>query len=44
MILVTGVNGLIGSTVIREFARQEYPVRALVRNRANVIVPVWLAQ
>jgi uncharacterized protein YbjT (DUF2867 family) len=35
MILVTGVNGLIGSAVIREFARQEYPVRALVRNRAK---------
>jgi len=35
MILVTGINGLIGSTVIREFARQEYPVRALVRNRAK---------
>jgi len=35
MILVTGVNGLIGSTVIREFACQEYPVRALVRNRAK---------
>jgi hypothetical protein len=35
MILVTGVNGLIGSTVIREFARQDYPVRALVRNRAK---------
>jgi uncharacterized protein YbjT (DUF2867 family) len=35
MILVTGVNGLIGSAVIREFARQEYPVKALVRNRAK---------
>lgn len=35
MILVTGVNGLIGSAVIREFARQEYPVRGLVRNRAK---------
>ncbi|GHO89692.1 SDR family oxidoreductase [Dictyobacter formicarum] len=35
MILVTGVNGLIGSAVIREFARQQYPVRALVRNRAK---------
>ena len=35
MILVTGVNGLIGSTVIREFARQKYPVRGLVRNRAK---------
>ena len=37
MILVTGVNGLIGSTVIREFARQAYPVRALVRNRAKAL-------
>jgi uncharacterized protein YbjT (DUF2867 family) len=37
MILVTGVNGLIGSAVIREFARQEYPVRALVRNRAKAL-------
>lgn len=35
MILVTGVNGLIGSAVIREFARQKYPVRGLVRNRAK---------
>jgi len=35
MILVTGVNGLSGSAVIREFARQEYPVRGLVRNRAK---------
>jgi len=38
MILVTGANGLIGSTVIREFARQQYPVRALVRNRAKAQV------
>ena len=33
MILVTGVSGLSGSAVIREFARQHYPVRALVRSR-----------
>ncbi|GHO63243.1 NAD(P)-dependent oxidoreductase [Ktedonobacter sp. SOSP1-52] len=38
MILVTGVNGLIGSTVIHEFARQGYPVRALVRNRVKAQV------
>ena len=35
MILVTGANGLAGSAVIREFARQHSPVRALVRSRAN---------
>jgi uncharacterized protein YbjT (DUF2867 family) len=37
MILVTGVNGLIGSCGIREFARQQYPVRGLVRNRAKAL-------
>jgi len=35
MILVTGANGLAGSTVIREFARTYSPVRALVRSRAK---------
>ena len=35
MILVTGASGLSGSAVIREFARQAYPVRALVRSRAR---------
>ena len=35
MILITGAKGLSGSAVIREFARQKEPVRALVRNRAN---------
>src|SRR3989442_14698875 len=35
MILVTGANGLTGSAVIREVARQHYPVRALVRSRAK---------
>ena len=35
MILVTGANGLAGSAVIREFARQHSPVRALVRSRAK---------
>jgi uncharacterized protein YbjT (DUF2867 family) len=35
MILVTGVTGLSGSAVIREFARQNEPVRALVRNRTK---------
>ena len=35
MILVTGASGLSGSAVIREFARQAYPVRALVRSRAK---------
>ena len=33
MILVTGANGLTGSAVIREFSRQQAPVRALVRSR-----------
>jgi uncharacterized protein YbjT (DUF2867 family) len=35
VILVTGATGLSGSAVIREFARQAEPVRALVRNRAK---------
>jgi uncharacterized protein YbjT (DUF2867 family) len=35
MILVTGATGLSGSLVIREFARQQAPVRALVRDRAK---------
>jgi uncharacterized protein YbjT (DUF2867 family) len=34
-ILVTGASGLAGSAVIREFVRSRYPVRALVRNRAD---------
>ena len=33
MILVTGANGQAGSAVIREFARDQVPVRALVRDR-----------
>ena len=33
MILVTGTTGLNGSAVIREFAHQKEPVRALVRHR-----------
>ena len=32
MILVTGAAGTSGSAVIREFARHEVPVRALVRS------------
>ena len=35
MILVTGATGLSGTAVIREFARQKVPVRALVRSRAK---------
>lgn len=35
VILVTGAMGLSGSFVIRELARQNIPVRALVRSRAN---------
>lgn len=35
MILVTGATGLSGSIVVQEFARQQTPVRALVRNRAK---------
>jgi uncharacterized protein YbjT (DUF2867 family) len=34
-ILVTGAAGLAGSAVIREFVRNGYPVRALVRSRAK---------
>lgn len=36
MILVTGANGRPGSAVVREFARQGHPVRALVRDPAKV--------
>lgn len=35
MILVAGATGLSGSAVIREFARQQTPVRALVRSRVK---------
>lgn len=35
MILVTGATGVSGSLIVREFARQHAPIRALVRNRAK---------
>jgi uncharacterized protein YbjT (DUF2867 family) len=35
MVLVTGAAGLSGSIVIREFAQQNTPVKALVRDRAR---------
>lgn len=35
MFLVTGAAGLTGSIVVREFARQGIPVRALIRNPAK---------
>jgi len=35
MMLVIGANGLTGSAVIRESARQHSPVRALIRSRAH---------
>ncbi|GCE09375.1 SDR family oxidoreductase [Dictyobacter aurantiacus] len=38
MILITGANGLAGSAMIREFARQGHPVKALVRSRAKARV------
>jgi uncharacterized protein YbjT (DUF2867 family) len=34
-ILVTGATGLAGAAVVREFVRNGYPVRALVRSRAK---------
>jgi uncharacterized protein YbjT (DUF2867 family) len=34
-ILVAAGSGLAGSAVIREFVRNKYPVRALVKSRAN---------
>lgn len=37
MILVTGASGLSGSLTVREFARQEVWVRALVRSRAKAV-------
>jgi len=38
MILVTGAAGLSGSMIVREFAREETRVRALVRSRAKARV------
>jgi uncharacterized protein YbjT (DUF2867 family) len=35
VILITGATGLSGSAVVREFARQKKPVRALVRSRVK---------
>ena len=35
MLLITGASGRSGSAVIREFARQQFPVRALVKSRAK---------
>jgi uncharacterized protein YbjT (DUF2867 family) len=35
MILVTGATGLNGKAIVREFARQNHEVRALVRNQAR---------
>ena len=35
MILVTGANGQAGLAMIREFALQKHPVKALVRNRST---------
>jgi uncharacterized protein YbjT (DUF2867 family) len=35
MFLITGVTGTAGSIVIREFAQQRVPVRALVRDQAK---------
>jgi uncharacterized protein YbjT (DUF2867 family) len=36
MILVTGATGLNGSAVIRACVDRQFPVRALVRDRAKV--------
>jgi uncharacterized protein YbjT (DUF2867 family) len=38
MILVTGVTGLNGSAIVREFVREGHAVRALVRDRAKAEV------
>jgi len=35
MLLMTGTTGLSGSIVVREFARQDVPIRALVRSQAK---------
>jgi dihydroflavonol-4-reductase len=35
-VLVTGANGLLGSHVVRELLRREYPVRVLVRPESNL--------
>jgi uncharacterized protein YbjT (DUF2867 family) len=44
MILVTGATGLNGAAVIREFARHNEPVRALVRDRIKAAPLVALAK
>jgi nucleoside-diphosphate-sugar epimerase len=36
MVFITGVNGLIGSFVAREFLRQGHPVRALRRKQSDL--------
>jgi dihydroflavonol-4-reductase len=35
-VLVTGANGLLGSHVVRELLKREYPVRVLVRPHSNL--------
>jgi uncharacterized protein YbjT (DUF2867 family) len=42
MILVTGASGLNGSAILREFARQGAPVRALVRARDKAAALIGL--
>jgi dihydroflavonol-4-reductase len=36
-VLVTGANGLLGSHVVRELLKREYPVRVLVRLQSNLM-------
>lgn len=38
-LLVTGASGLAGAAIVREFGRQNIPVRALVRNKTKVSLP-----
>ncbi len=35
-VLVTGANGLLGSHIVRELLRRDYPVRVLVRPQSNL--------
>ena len=34
--LVTGANGLLGSNIVRELENRKIPVRAMVREDANI--------
>lgn len=42
--LVTGANGLLGTSVVLELLGREYHVKALVRDKKNLLnipTPIW---